>query len=52
MVGNASFDEAVAKSFAKKGMKLEEGGCKAAGFSDRVWHKHESNGMDISVWTH
>jgi hypothetical protein len=52
MIANGQVDAAIAKKLAARGMKLEEGGCKAAGFSDRVYHKAMGHGLSVSVWNH
>jgi len=52
VIEDAAVDSAVAKKLASRGMKLEEGGCKAAGFSDNVWHKDYPHGIHVSVWAH
>jgi len=55
LYGNAikdgQVDAALARKLASRGVKLHEGCCKAAGFDDRVWHKH-AHGVWVSVWTH
>jgi len=49
-VANVTFDENMTKYIAKRyGAKLEEGNCKAAGFTVEV-HHHIENGMTASVW--
>merc|ERR1711990_614662 len=50
IIKDAAADEAIAKRLASRGLKAEEGGCKAAGFDDRVWHKHGKE-ISFSVWT-
>jgi len=50
IIKDAAADEAIAKRLASRGLKAQEGGCKAAGFDDRVWHKHGKE-ISFSVWT-
>merc|ERR1711998_147549 len=50
-IRDGQVDEAIARKNAARGAKLQEGGCRAAGFSDRVWHR-SAHGVSVSVWTH
>jgi len=50
-IRDGQVDAAIARKLAARGAKLQEGGCRAAGFTDRVWHR-SAHGVSVSVWTH
>jgi len=50
VIKNGQVDTAIAAKFASEGVHLEEGGCLAAGFTDRLKTKDEGHGVSASVW--
>jgi len=49
VIKNATIDKAIAAKLAARGAKLEEHGCKHAGFKNEVYHKSD-NDVTVSVW--
>lgn len=52
VIKNGRVDDAIAAKFATKGVKLMEGGCREAGFTDRLKQKDAGHGVSVSVWMH